>query len=230
VEELVEAGARVVVAGLDPKPIDNLVRSLHPDVSGVLTDVADPESVDHLFQSIDDQHGRLDIVVAAAGIGDHAPLGAITRRQLERTLDVDGYGVVWTVQKALSYLGEGSSVIIIGSTASVTPPAAMSVYGGAKAAVRNMVRTWIQDIKGSGVRINVLSPGAVDTPSLRRGLEEALGPERVAAAVKEMGEGNPLGRLASPREIGKAVVFLASDASSFVTGIELFVDGGLSQV
>jgi NAD(P)-dependent dehydrogenase (short-subunit alcohol dehydrogenase family) len=106
----------------------------------------------------------------------------------------------------------------------------MSLYGGAKAAVRCMVRCWIQDIKGPGIRINILSAGAVDTPSLRSALEAASGAAKVDAAVKSMGEGNPLGRLANPREIGKAAVFLASDASSFITGVELFADGGMVQV
>lgn len=106
----------------------------------------------------------------------------------------------------------------------------MSVYGGAKAGVRSMVRAWIQDIKGSGVRINVLCSGAIDTPSLRSALAGASGAEHVDAAVKEMGEGNPIGRLAQPREIATVAVFLASDASSFITGTELFADGGMAQV
>jgi NAD(P)-dependent dehydrogenase (short-subunit alcohol dehydrogenase family) len=105
----------------------------------------------------------------------------------------------------------------------------MSLYGGSKAAIRQLVRGWIQDIKGSGVRINVLSPGAVDTPSLRIALEGASGANQVEAKVKEVGEDNPIGRLADPREMGKAAVFLTSDASSFITGVELFVDGGMAQ-
>lgn len=104
------------------------------------------------------------------------------------------------------------------------------MYGGAKAAVRNFIRAWIQDIKGSGIRMNVLSPGAVDTESLRRALEMAQGADQVDAAIRSMGEGNPTGRIADPREMGKAAVFLSSDASSFVTGVELFADGGMAQV
>jgi NAD(P)-dependent dehydrogenase (short-subunit alcohol dehydrogenase family) len=105
----------------------------------------------------------------------------------------------------------------------------MSMYGGAKAAVRNFIRAWIQDIKGSGVRMNVLSPGAVDTESLRRALGMAQGADQVDAAIKTMG-GNPTGRIADPREMGRAAVFLSSDASSFITGVELFADGGMAQV
>ena len=105
----------------------------------------------------------------------------------------------------------------------------MSVYGATKAGLRMFVRTWIQDVKGSGIRINMLSPGAIDTPSLRKAFADASGPENVDANVKRMGEGNPLGRLGDPREIGKATVFLSSDQSSFITGVELFVDGGVAQ-
>ncbi|MEW2082441.1 SDR family oxidoreductase [Streptomyces sp. NPDC005283] len=127
-------------------------------------------------------------------------------------------------------LPSGGTVVIIGSTASIQPPRGMSMYGGAKAAVRNFIRAWIQDIKGSGIRMNVLSPGAVDTESLRRALEMAQGADQVDAAIRSMGEGNPTGRIADPREMGKAAVFLSSDASSFVTGVELFADGGMAQV
>jgi NAD(P)-dependent dehydrogenase (short-subunit alcohol dehydrogenase family) len=120
-------------------------------------------------------------------------------------------------------------VVIIGSTASVQSVPGMSLYGGSKAAIRQFVRAWIQEIKGTGVRINVLSPGAVDTPSLRIALTGSHGADQVQAQVDKMGEGNPTGRLADPREMGKAAVFLSSDASSYVTGVELFVDGGLAQ-
>ncbi|MER5228060.1 SDR family NAD(P)-dependent oxidoreductase [Streptomyces flaveus] len=120
--------------------------------------------------------------------------------------------------------------MVIGSTASIQPPQGMSLYGGSKAAVRNFVRAWIQDVKGSGIRINVLSPGAVDTDSLRSAAEMAWGADGVDALIASLGEGNPTGRIADPREMGKAAVFLSSDDSSFITGIELFVDGGLAQV
>jgi NAD(P)-dependent dehydrogenase (short-subunit alcohol dehydrogenase family) len=176
------------------------------------------------------RHGRLDAVVANAGIGDHAALGSTTEEQFDRTFNVNVKGVLFTVQPALPLLPSGGTVVVVGSTASIESPRGMSVYGGAKAAVRNCVRGWIQDIKGSGIRINVLSPGAVDTRSLRDALGMAQGPDQVDAAVKTMGEDKPIGRIAEPREIGKAAVFLSSDASSFITGVELFADGGLAQV
>jgi NAD(P)-dependent dehydrogenase (short-subunit alcohol dehydrogenase family) len=176
-----------------------------------------------------ERHGRLDAVVANAGIGAHAPLGSITEEQFDWTFNVNAKGVLFTVQPALPLLPSGGTVII-GSTVSIQPPRGMSMYGGAKAAVRNFIRAWIKDIKGSGIRMNVLSPGAVDTESLRRALGMAQGADQVDPAIKTTGEGNPTGRIADPREMGKAAVFLSSDASSFITGVELFADGGMAQV
>jgi NAD(P)-dependent dehydrogenase (short-subunit alcohol dehydrogenase family) len=167
--------------------------------------------------------------VANAGVGDSAPLGGITEDQFDLIYGVNVKGVLFTVQEALPLLPADGTVVIIGSTASVQALPGMSLYSGAKAAVRALVRGWIQDIKGSGVRINVLSPGAVDTPSLRIALAGASGADQVDAKVMQMGEGNPIGRLADPREIGKAAVFLCGAASSFITGVELFVDGGMAQ-
>jgi NAD(P)-dependent dehydrogenase (short-subunit alcohol dehydrogenase family) len=182
-----------------------------------------------MFAQVMERHGRLDVVVANAVIGDHAPLGSITEQQFDRMFDTNVKGVLFSVQPALALLPSGGSIVIIGSTASIQPPPGMSLYGGGKAALRAMIRTWIQDIKGSGIRINVLSPGAVDTPSLRSALEAASGADKVDAAIERMGAGNPLGRIAEPSEMGKAAAFLASDASSFITGVELFADGGMAQ-
>jgi NAD(P)-dependent dehydrogenase (short-subunit alcohol dehydrogenase family) len=127
-------------------------------------------------------------------------------------------------------MSSGGSIILIGSTASVAPPAGMSIYGAIKAGFHGMVRALIQDVKGTGVRINVLSPGAVDTPSLRRALSKAAGADRVDGIVRSMAQKSPLGRIGEGREIGQVAVFLASDASSYVNGVEIFADGGLTQV
>jgi NAD(P)-dependent dehydrogenase (short-subunit alcohol dehydrogenase family) len=124
----------------------------------------------------------------------------------------------------------GSTVVIIASTGSVNPPRGMSFYGGSKAAVRNFIRSWVQDTKGSGIRFNVLSPGAIDTESLRKALENAHGKDHVEAGIKAMGEDTPVGRIGKPEEIGQAALFMASDASSFITRAELFVDGGLTAI
>ncbi|WP_326653458.1 SDR family NAD(P)-dependent oxidoreductase [Streptomyces sp. NBC_01750] len=229
-QEFVEHGARVVITDLHQAQLDEAVAAVGPNCSGIVADVTNLESMEMMYREVKTRYGRLDAVVANAGIGAHAPLGSITEEQFDRTFDVNAKGVLFTVQPALPLLPSGGTVVIIGSTASIQPPRGMSMYGGAKAAVRNFTRAWIQDIKGSGIRMNVLSPGAVDTESLRRALEMAQGANQVDAAIRSMGEGNPTGRIADPREMGKAAVFLSSDASSFVTGVELFADGGMAQV
>ncbi|MGW0554196.1 SDR family NAD(P)-dependent oxidoreductase [Streptomyces sp. NPDC002926] len=229
-QEFVEHGARVVITDLQQAQLDEAVAVIGPNCSGIVADVTNLESMEMMYREVKTRYGRLDAVVANAGIGAHAPLGSITEEQFDRTFDVNAKGVLFTVQPALPLLPSGGTVVIIGSTASIQPPRGMSMYGGAKAAVRNFIRAWIQDIKGSGIRMNVLSPGAVDTESLRRALEMAQGADQVDAAIRSMGEGNPTGRIADPREMGKAAVFLSSDASSFVTGVELFADGGMAQV
>lgn len=176
------------------------------------------------------RHGRLDAVVANAGIGAHAPLGVITEEQFDRTFAVNAKGVLFTVRRSRCCRPAARSVVI-DSTASVRPAAAgTGPYGGAEAAVRAFVRSRIQDIKGSGIRMNVLSPGAVDTESLRRALAMAQGAGAVPGAVRRTGEGNPTGRIAEPPEMGEAVAFLCSDTSGFIAGVELFANGGTAQV
>ena len=229
-EEFLARGATVIITDLKQAAVDEAVSKLGKGASGIAADVTDLDSMQAAFDTVMAQHGRLDAVVANAGVGDSNPLGKITEEQFDFVYGVNVKGVLFTVQPALPLLqASGGTALIIGSTASIQPPPGMSLYGGAKAAVRAMVRTWIQDVRGTGVRINVLSPGAVDTPSLRKALAGASGADQVDALVTKMGEGNPLGRLADPREMGTTAVFLSSDASSFITGVELFVDGGMAQ-
>ncbi|MEU9007920.1 SDR family oxidoreductase [Streptomyces sp. NPDC048551] len=229
-QEFVAHGARVVITDLHQEALDEAVAAIGPNCSGIVADVTKLADMEAAYRQVQERYGRLDAVVANAGIGAHAPLGAITEEQFDKTFNVNAKGVLFTVQPALALLPPGGTVVVIGSTASIQPPRGMSLYGGSKAAVRNFIRAWIQDTKGSGIRMNVLSPGAVDTDSLRSALAMAQGTDHVDVAVKTMGEGNPTGRIADPREMGKAAVFLSSDASSFITGVELFADGGMAQV
>jgi NAD(P)-dependent dehydrogenase (short-subunit alcohol dehydrogenase family) len=229
-QEFVAEGASVVITGRRKEKLDEAVALLGPKSSGIVADVSKLAEMEAMFKEVMARHERLDIVVANAITNANGPLETITEEQWDKTFNTNAKGVLFSVQPALPLMKSGGTFVLIGSTASISPPPGMSLYGGAKAAVRCMVRSWIQDIKGSGIRINVLSAGAVDTPSLRAALSSASGADKVDAAVKSMGEGNPLGRLADPREIGKAAVFLASDASSFITGVELFADGGMAQV
>ncbi|MBL1287441.1 SDR family NAD(P)-dependent oxidoreductase [Streptomyces sp. NPDC057067] len=229
-EELISRGQQVVITGRDQERVDAATAKLGPRASGVRADVASAADMDALYSHVAEHHGHLDAVFANAASGHHSVLGAITDEEFERTFSVNVRGVLYTVQKALPLMRSGSSITIIGSTASIHPPYGMGLYGGAKAAIRNFLRSWIQDTKGSGIRMNVLSPGAVDTESLREALAQAFGADGVAAQLEAMGAGSPIGRISAPREIATVAAFLASDDAGFVHGVELFVDGGMAQV
>jgi NAD(P)-dependent dehydrogenase (short-subunit alcohol dehydrogenase family) len=229
--EFVGNGATVVVTGRDQGRLDKAVAEIGPKASGVRADAGSPEAMDAMLKDVKARHGRLDAVVTNAAVADdHAPLGKITAEQFDRMVGTNLKGVLFAVQSAVPLMSSGGSIILIGSTASVAPPAGMSVYGAIKAAFHGMVRALIQDVKGTGVRINVLSPGAIDTPSLRKALGTAAGADGVDGLVQSMAQRSPLGRIGEAREIGQVAVFLASDAASYVNGVELFADGGLTQV
>ena len=227
--QLQARGAIVVITDIDQPGLDAAVAELGGATTGLLCDVTDQQQVRSMYEQVVARHGRLDVVVANAGVGDSAPLGAITEEQFDKIFGINVKGVLFTVQEALAHLQRGGSVVMIGSTASVRGESGMSLYCGSKAALRGVLRAWITDVKGSGVRVNIVSPGAVDTPSLRLAFAGASGPEHVDANVSRMGEGSPLGRLMQTADIGNAVAFLASDDAGGVTGVELFVDGGVAQ-
>jgi NAD(P)-dependent dehydrogenase (short-subunit alcohol dehydrogenase family) len=228
-QEFLAQGARVWITGLDEAQLEAARAQLGERAAALVADVRDEEAMRAAYRRIVETDGRLDVVVANAVVGDSNPLGEITQAQFDHIFDTNVRGVLNTVQPAVPHLPETGSVVIIGSTASIKGGTGMSLYGGAKAALRSMVRAWIQEVRGTGVRINVLSPGAVDTPSLRSALADALGEDGVPAAVEQMGQQSPLGRLLQPREVAMSIAFLASDASSAITGVELFADGGLAQ-
>ncbi len=229
-QAFVTNGAQVVLTGINQAEVNQAVAAIGAGCTGFKADVRHLADMEALYQEVLARHGRLDAVVANAGVGDHGPLGTITEEQFDRTYDTNVKGVLFTVQPALPLMQGGGTVVVIGSTGSVQARRGMSLYCGAKAAVRACVKSWIQDIKGTGIRINVVSPGAVDTESLRKALGQALGADKVAAEVQVMGQGNPTGRIAEVHEVSQAVLFLSSDTSSFITGVELFVDGGLTAV
>jgi NAD(P)-dependent dehydrogenase (short-subunit alcohol dehydrogenase family) len=228
--ELVEEGATVIVTGRDQSRLDEAVAKIGPMASGVRADAGSPAAMDTLLKDVRVRYGRLDALVANAVVDDHAPLGKITEQQFDRMIGTNLKGVLFAIQSAVPLMSSGGSIILIGSTASVAPPPGMSIYGAIKAGFHGMVRALIQDLKGTGIRVNILSPGAVDTPSLRRALGKATGAEGVDRIVQSMAQRSPLGRIGEAREIGKVAVFLASDASSYVNGVDLFADGGLTQV
>jgi NAD(P)-dependent dehydrogenase (short-subunit alcohol dehydrogenase family) len=227
--EFAAEGATAVVTDIAQDLLDDASAELGPQSLALLADVTKLADMERVYTEVSERFGRLDAVVANAGVGDSAKLGSITEKQFDYIFGVNVKGVLFTVQAALPHMQDGGTVVIIGSTASIQAVDAMSLYGGSKAALRAMVRCWIKDIAHSGIRVNMLTLGAIDTWSLRNALEGASGADQVERIVKQMGEGNPLGRLGQPSEIGKAAVFLSSGASSFVTGAELFADGGMAQ-
>ena len=229
-KEFVAEGARVAVTGRDQGRLDEAIAKIGPKASGVQADAGSPAAMDALLKDVKARQGRLDALVANAVVDDHAPLGKITEEQFDKMIGTNLKGVLFAVQSAVPLMSSGGSIILIGSTASVAPPPGMSIYGAIKGGFHGMVRALIQDLKGTGVRINILSPGAVDTPSLRRALGKAAGAGRVDEIVQSMAKRSPLGRIGEAHEIGKVAVFLSSDASSYVNGVELFADGGLTQV
>jgi len=223
----VAEGAYVFITGRRPAQLDAAVKEIGNHVTGVQGDVANLADLDRLYAAVKAEKGRVDILFANAGIAEIVPLGQITEEHFDRMFDTNVRGLLFTVQKALPLMPDGGSVILNASIVASTGNPALSVYSATKAAVRSFARTWILDLKERKIRVNAISPGPIDTPGLD-GLAqtEGVGEQLKTSLVASV----PLGRLGVPDEIARAAVFLASDDSSFVTGIELFVDGGAAQI
>ncbi|MFC0241227.1 SDR family NAD(P)-dependent oxidoreductase [Rhodopseudomonas telluris] len=221
-------GARVFVTGRRKAELDAAVAAIGKSATGVQADASKLSDLDLLFKTVKAKAGGIDVLFANAGGGSMLPLGQITEQQYTDTFDRNVKGVLFTVQKALPLLRDGASVILTGSTAGTEGTAAFSVYAASKAAVRSFARNWILDLKDRRIRVNTLSPGATKTP----GLVELAGPDAAQqqGLLDYLASRVPMGRVGDPDEIAKAAVFLASDDASFVSGIELFVDGGQAQV
>jgi NAD(P)-dependent dehydrogenase (short-subunit alcohol dehydrogenase family) len=222
--KMASSGMRVIIAGRRQDALDRALGELGGNASGIIVDVSNPASLETLFSQIRSNFGRIDTLVANAGGGVHAPLGQITEAAYDQQFDTNVKGIVFTVQGALPLLKPGSSIVVVGSTSSIDPGPSMSIYGATKAAVRNLVRSWVSDLKGSGIRINIVSPGPTNTQSLRDGFGEHA--EEGLAFLREK---SPMGRIGEPEEIAEVAAFLASDAASYINGVELFADGGASQ-
>jgi NAD(P)-dependent dehydrogenase (short-subunit alcohol dehydrogenase family) len=226
-KRFIAEGAYVFISGRRQDQLNAAVQEIGGSATGVQGDISKLADLDRLFATIREQKGRLDILFANAGGGEFAPLGGITEEHFDRAFNTNVKGTLFTVQKALPLLTDGGSIILTASTTSVKGSEAFSVYSATKAAIRSFARCWTVDLKHRKIRVNALSPGATETPGLH-GLAhtEEQAREIKAALVSTI----PLGRMADPDEIAKAAVFLASDDSSYVTGIELFVDGGMAQI
>ncbi|MFL6709081.1 MAG: SDR family NAD(P)-dependent oxidoreductase [Massilia sp.] len=218
----IEEGAFVFLFGRRQDALDAAVDALGPNARAVRGSVSDEGDLDRLYAAVKAERGTLDIVFANAGAGGPLALGNITGAHIDETFDTNVKGTIFTVQKALPLMGAGGSIILTGSSAGTTGAPAFSAYSASKAAVRNLARSWAEDLKGTGIRVNVLTPGPTATELARAALgEEGM---KVFAAM------NPLQRMADPDEIGAAAAFLASSDSSFMTASEVAVDGGLAQI
>ena len=226
-KRFVNEGAYVFITGRRDAELDAAAKAIGKNVAGVQGDVSNLGDLDRLFARIKQDKGRLDVLFANAGSAKYAPLGTITEEFYESIFNVNIKGLLFTVQKALPLMPDGASIVLNASVVGSKGLPANSVYAATKAAVRSFARTWTTDLKSRRIRVNAVSPGPIDTPGLR----ELMGSSEEGQQRLKMISGNvPLGRLGTPDEIAKAVVFLASDDSSYVTGIELFVDGGFAQV
>jgi NAD(P)-dependent dehydrogenase (short-subunit alcohol dehydrogenase family) len=223
----VNEGAFVFITGRREAELAAAVEEIGGQVAAVQGDVSNRGDLDRLFEQIKKEKGRLDIVFANAGVAKYAPLGDITDEFYDAIFDVNVKGVLFTVQKALPLMPDGASIILNASIVASKGFAANSVYSATKAAVRSFARTWTTDLKARRIRVNAVSPGSIDTPGLNDLLASS---ETGQQRAKMIASAVPLGRFGAPSEIAKAVVFLASDDSSYITGAELFVDGGLAQV
>jgi NAD(P)-dependent dehydrogenase (short-subunit alcohol dehydrogenase family) len=221
-KRFIDEGAFVYIFGRRQEQLDAAVAKLGSQARAVRGSVTDLADLDSLYETVKKERGTLDILFANAGTGLFAPLGEITPEHYDHIFDVNVKGLVFSVQKALPLMTKGASIILTGSSTGVMGTPQFSIYSATKAAVRNLARSWAQDLRGTGIRVNVLSPGPTKTELAL----EIVGEE----AFDALGSTTPLGRVAAPSETGAVAAFLASSDSSFMTGSEVFVDGGLAQI
>ncbi|WP_241279837.1 SDR family NAD(P)-dependent oxidoreductase [Chryseobacterium cucumeris] len=226
-KEFIEQGAHVYITGRRKEQLDEAVKQLGSGVTAVQSDVSNLEDIDKLIAEVKGKHGKIDVLVSNVGIAHFEPLGYISEESFDQLFSTNVKGTVFLVQKALPLMSTGGSIILTGSVNGSKGTPAMSVYSATKAAVRNLARSWALDLKGTGIRVNVLSPGATSTENVVKNLN-AIG--QFEAISEGIAQQSPLGRFAEPHEVAKAALFLASDDSTFTTGSELFVDGGFGQI
>ena len=226
-KEFAKQGAKVVITGRRQKDLDDAVKEIGSNAEGVQGDIAKLEDLDRLAAHMKRVYGKVDIIFANAGLAAFLPMEAVTEEQFDQTFDVNVKGTFFTVQKLLPLVPNGGSIILNASIAANGGMENTSVYSASKAAIRSLARTWTSDLKLRKIRVNTLSPGPIETPIFgKAGLSE----EQVDAFKASFETLVPLGRIGQSEEIAKPALFLACDDSSFITGIELTVDGGMSQV
>lgn len=226
-KQFASEGATVYITGRRQAELDAAVKEIGPKAKAVRSDVSNLSDLDHLYDVIQNDGHKIDIIFANAGGGEFAELGSITEEHFDKTFNINVKGLLFTVQKALPNFNDGGSIILNASVVTQKGFPAFSVYSATKAAVRSFARSWASDLKDRKIRVNAISPGPIDTPILKG----ITGSEEGAQGFKDqMASTIPLGRVGRPDEIAKTAVFLASDDSSFINGVELFVDGGLGQI
>ena len=226
-QRFVDEGAYVFIAGRRQSELDAAVKQIGKNVTGVQGDVSNLADLDRLYATPKEQKGHIDILFANAGVGELVPLEAITEAHFDKTFGINVKGLLFTVQKALPLFQDGGSIILNASIAASKGVEASSVYNATKAAIRSFARTWTVELRHRKIRVNAISPGMIDTPGLN-GLAQSQ--EQIEHFKMSFVSTVPLGRMGSPDEVAKVASFLASDDSSYVTGIELFVDGGAAQI
>lgn len=226
-KRFVQEGAHVVITGRRQKELDEAAASIRDNVTTVTGDITRFEDLDRLYAFVKEKHGHIDVLFANAGWGEVAPLEAATEAHFDKTFDLNAKGTFFTVQKALPLFKDGGSIILTSSVANVRGDVAFTAYAAAKAAVRCFARGWTMELKDRKIRVNSISPGPIETPALEK---VGLSVEQMEQAIAHFASQVPLGRRGKPEEIAAAVTFLASDESSFITGVDLAVDGGMAQV
>jgi len=230
-QRFVEEGAYVFITGRRQGELDAAARQIGKNVTGFQSDVSNLEDLDRLYAEVKDQKGRIDILFANAGVGEFATLAKITEEHFDKMFGINVKGLLFTVQKALPLFQDWGSIILTASTAASKGVEGFSVYNATKAAIRSFARTWTVDLKQRKIRVNAISPGPIDTPASRLSLHGLVQSEQLSEQLKKnLASTVPLGRMGSPDEVAKVASFLASDDSSYVTGIELIVDGGAAQI
>jgi NAD(P)-dependent dehydrogenase (short-subunit alcohol dehydrogenase family) len=226
-QRFVAEGAHVVITGRRQAELDKAVALIGRNVTAVQGDVADLGDLDRLYATVVETKGRIDVLVANSGVVELRRIGEVSEEHFDRTFGINARGLLFTVQKALPLMRDGGSIILVGSIAAVKGMPAYGTYSATKAAVRSFARTWTIELKDRGIRVNTLSPGPIDTPIIDSQVENS---EAAAKLRSDFAAIIPLGRMGRPEELANAAVFLASDESSFVAGIDLSVDGGMAQV
>jgi NAD(P)-dependent dehydrogenase (short-subunit alcohol dehydrogenase family) len=226
-KRLVEEGAHVVITGRREKELKEAAALIGRNVTTVAGDVSRLDDLDRLYAVVKQKHGHIDVLFANAGWGEVAPIGTATEAHFDKTFDLNAKGTFFTVQKAIPLFKDGGSIILNTSVSNVMGLPTFAVYAASKAAVRSFARGWAMELKDRKIRVNAISPGPIDTPALEKA---GLTPEQAQQAAEQFVTQVPLGRRGKPEEIAAAVVFFASDESSYITGVELAVDGGMVQV